>query len=124
MRVFVDWDTNEYSFVELGLPTIVDMPTMNVDDIADYLSDKYGYCVSSFKIIDLDSGAWHGNDAWVLYDDGKNLYILVGDYRLEEALEVKELSDNDFDTSEYDDYLVWTDAEEWVKQQEYEYEEE
>ena len=84
-----------------------------------YLSDNYGYCVSSFKIIDLDSGAWHGNDAWVLYDDGKNLYILVGGYRLEEALEVKGLSDNDFDTSEYNDYLVWTDAEEWVEQQEF-----
>lgn len=119
MRVFVNWDTDGYSVEELGLPTIVDMPTLSEYDIADYLSDKYGYCVSSFKIIGLDSGAWHGNDAWVLYDDGKNLYILVGGHTFEEALRVKELSDNDWDTSEYDDYLVWTDAEEWVKQQEF-----
>ena len=37
MRVFVDWDTDGYSVEELGLTSVVDMPTMNVDDIADYL---------------------------------------------------------------------------------------
>ena len=119
MRVFVDWDTDGYSVEELGLPTIVDMPTLNINDIADYLSDNYSYCVSSFKIIELDSGAWHGNDAWVLYDDGHELTVLIGGHTFEEALRVKELSDNDWDTSEYDDYLVWTDAEEWVEQQEF-----
>lgn len=117
MRVFVDWDTDGYSVEELGLPTIVDMPTLSVYDVADYLSDKYGYCVSSFKIIDLDSGAWHGNDAWVLYDDGKNLYILVGGHTLDIALEVKERCDADM-PSLYDNYIVWADAEEWVLQQE------
>ena len=119
MKVFVDWDTDGYSVEELGLPTIVDMPTMNIDDIADYLSDNYSYCVSSFKIIDLDSGAWHGNDAWVLYDDGHELIILVGGHTEKEALEVKELVDADKDLGEYDDFVVWTDAEEWVKQQEF-----
>jgi hypothetical protein len=118
MKVFVDWDTDEYSFVELGLPTIVDMPTMNVDDIADYLSDKYSYCVSSFKIIDLDSGCWHGEDAWVLFDDGTSLTILVGGHTLEVALEVKERCDADM-PSLYDNYIVWVDAEEWVEQQEF-----
>ena len=52
MKVFVDWDTDEYSVEELGLSTIVDIPTMNEEDVADYLSDEYGYCVNSFKIID------------------------------------------------------------------------
>jgi hypothetical protein len=118
MKVFVDWDTDGYSVEELGLSTIVDMPTMNEEDIADYLSDEYGYCVNSFKIIDLDSGSWHGQDAWVLFDDGHELIILIGGHTLEEALSVKELVDEDWDTSEYDNVLVWTDAVEWIKQQE------
>lgn len=115
MKVFVDWDIDEYSFVELGLPTIVDMPTMNVDDIADYLSDKYSYCVSSFKIIDLDSGCWHGEDAWVLFDNGHELVLLIG-HTLEEAIEVKERFDADM-PSLYDGDVVWCDAEEWSQQQ-------
>ena len=118
MRVFVDWDTDGPSVEELGLPTIIDMPTLNVDDIANYLSDKYGYCVSSFKIIELDSGYWHGEDAWVLYDDGHELIILISGHSLNEALEAKERCDAEM-PSLYDDYLVWTDAEEWVLQQEY-----
>ena len=118
MRVFVDWDTDGHSVEELGLTSVVDIPTLNVDDIADYLSDKYGYCVSSFKIIDLDSGAWHGHDAWVLSEDGASLIILVGGHSLETALEVKERYDADM-PSLYDNYVVWTDAEEWVKQQEF-----
>ena len=118
MRVFVDWDTDGYSVEELGLPTIVDMPTLNEEDIADYLSDNYSYCVESFKIIDLDSGAWHGEDAWVLYDDGHELTILIGGHTLEEALEAKERCDADM-PSFYDNHIVWTDAEEWVKQQEF-----
>jgi hypothetical protein len=118
MKVFVDWDTDGYSVEELGLSTIVDMPTLNEEDIADYLSDVYGYCVNSFKIIDLDSGSWHGQDAWVLFDDGHELIILIGGHTLEEALSVKELVDEDWNTSEYDNVLVWTDGVEWIKQQE------
>lgn len=118
MRVFVDWDTDGYSVVSLGLSSIVDIPTMNMNDVADYLSDKYGYCVSSFKIIDLDSGSWHGYDAWVLSNDGHELTILVGGHTLEVALEVKERCDADM-PSLYDNYIVWVDAEEWVKQQDF-----
>lgn len=55
MKVFVYWDTDGYSVEELGLTSVVDIPTMNEEDVADYLSDEYGYCVNSFKIIDLDS---------------------------------------------------------------------
>lgn len=118
MRVFVDWDTDGYSVEELGLPTIVDMPTLNIDDIADHLSDKYGWCVSSFKIIELDSGAWHGNDAWVLYDDGHEMTILVGGHTFEDALDAKERCDNDM-PSLYDNYIFWVDAEEWIEQQDF-----
>ena len=116
MRVFVDWDTDGYSVEELGLTSIVDIPTLNEEDIADYLSDNYGYCVESIKIIDLDSGSWHGHDAWVLSDEGSNLVLLIGGHKLEEAIEVKERYDADM-PSLFDGDVVWCDAEEWVLQQ-------
>ena len=116
MKVFVEWDTDGYSVEELGLTSVVDMPTLNIDDIADYLSNKYGYCVLSFKIIDLDSGYWHGEDAWVLYDDGHELFILIGGHTLEDAIKVKERYD---EYMPYDDYIVWADVEEWIEQQGY-----
>ena len=116
MKVFVNWDLGGHSPEEVGLDQVVDIPTMFVDDIADYLSDNYEYCVESFKIIDLDSGSWHGYDAWVLSDEGSELVLLVG-HTLEEAIEVKERYDNDM-PSPYDGDVVWCDAEEWVEQQE------
>lgn len=116
MRVFVNWDTDGYSVEELGLDTVVDIPTLNEDEIADYLSDNYGYCVESFKIIDLDSGSWDGYNAWVLSDEGGELVLLVG-HSLEEAIEVKERYDADM-PSMYDGDVVWCDATEWVQQQE------
>lgn len=67
----------------------------------------------------LNSGSWHGNDAWVLYDDGHELTILIGDYTEKEALKVKNMLDKDEDLGKYNDFIVWTDAEEWVKQQEF-----
>ena len=116
MKVKVNWDTDGRSVKELGLPEVVNMPTLNEENIADYLSDEYGYCVESFEIEDLDSGYWHGDDAWVLFDNGSEMVILVGGHTLEEAIEAKEASDNNLD-SEYDDYIVWTDSEEWLEQQ-------
>lgn len=118
MKVLVNWDTDGYSAEELGLDQVVDIPTMNEEDIADYLSDEYGYCVESFEITDLDSGSWHGQDAWVLYDDGSELTLLVGGYTLEQALEVKDRVDND-EPSLYDGDVMFADAEEWVQQQEW-----
>lgn len=115
MRVFVNWDTDGHSVEELGLTSVVDMPTLNEDEIADYLSDNYGYCVESYKIIDLDSGNWHGYNAWVLSDVGGELILLVG-HNLEEAIEVKERYDADM-PSLYDGDVVWCDATEWVQMQ-------
>ena len=118
MKVFVNWDTDGYSAEELGLDTVVDIPTMNEENIADYLSDEYGYCVESFKIIDLDSGSWYGQDAWVLSDDGSELVLLIGGHPLEVAIEVKERYDADM-PSLYDGDVVWCEAEEWSQQQEF-----
>jgi hypothetical protein len=113
MRVFVNWDTDGYSVKKLGLSKKVDIPTMNEDDIADYLSDEFGYCVESFDIIKLDRGKWHGQNAWVISDDGSQLVLLIGDHTLEEAIEVKERYDNDM-PSLYDGDVVLCDAEEFV----------
>lgn len=117
MEVKVNWDTDGNSLEELGLQEVVTIPTINIDEVADYLSNEYGYCVESFTIVNLDSGYYHGEDAWVLSDDGSEMSILVGDYTLEEALEAKEYFDSDDMGSEYADDIVWTDAEEWLEQQ-------
>lgn len=116
MQVKVNWDTDGVSAKELGLPEVVNMPTLSEENIADYLSDEYGYCVESFTIEDLDSGYWHGDDAWVLFDDGSEMVILVGGHTLEEAIEAKEAVDNELDL-EFDEYIHWTDSEEWLEQQ-------
>jgi hypothetical protein len=51
------WDTEslngiEYESVEDNLPTRVEIPSdvESDDEIADYLSDKFGYCVIAFDI--------------------------------------------------------------------------
>lgn len=50
--VMVDWDTDGTPIEDLGLPQKVVVPNhIEIDDIADYLSDEYGFCVSSFFII-------------------------------------------------------------------------
>lgn len=116
MKVRVNWDTDGRSAKESGLPEVVNMPTLSEENIADYLSDEYGYCVESFTIEDLDSGYWHGEDAWVLFDDGSEMVVLVGGHSLEEAIEAKEQLDNEWEC-DYDDYVVWTDSEEWLEQQ-------
>lgn len=35
---------------EVELPTEVSIPSMEEDEIADYLSDCYGFCIFSFNI--------------------------------------------------------------------------
>ena len=117
MEVKVKWDTDGYSLEELGLQEVVNMPTMNIYNVAEYLSDEYGYCVESFTIEDLDSGYFNGEEVWVLSDDGSELSILIGGHTFEEALEAKEYIDSDDEGSEYAEYIVWIYAEEWLEQQ-------
>lgn len=49
MLVVVEWDTDGVPSEELGLPSVVKIPEyIPEDEVADYLSDKYGYCVDSY----------------------------------------------------------------------------
>ena len=53
----IHWDLKddvlEYNIDECDVPTEVDLPdNINVFDVADYLSDKYGFLVISFKFVE------------------------------------------------------------------------
>ena len=115
MQVKVNWYTDGCSLEELGLQEVVTIPTINIDDVADYLSDEYGYCVESFTIVDLDSGYYQGEKAWLLSDDGNDVVVLIGGHTLEEALEAKEYYDSYDDGSEYGDCIVWMHELEWLE---------
>ena len=53
-EVYVEWDVSDSefeTFVNEGIPRIVYVPmSVAEEDIADWLSDKYGYCVESYTI--------------------------------------------------------------------------
>lgn len=117
MEVKVNWDTDGYSLEELGLQEVVTIPTINIDEVADYLSNEYGYCVESFTIVNLDSGYYHDEVAWLLSDDGSDVAVLTGGHTLEEALEAKEYFDSDDMGSEYADYIVCMTELKWMEHQ-------
>ena len=52
--VYVNWDVSDSefeTFTDEGVPREVYVPmSVEEDDIADWLSDEYGYCVESFTI--------------------------------------------------------------------------
>jgi hypothetical protein len=49
-KVKVYWDVDpDINVEELDLPEVVEIPE-SIDDIADYLSDEYGYCVTSYIV--------------------------------------------------------------------------
>lgn len=57
MRVFnIDWDIDQDDYINLNEqdllpPTGVKLPDdIQEDEIADWLSDTYGWCVNSFEI--------------------------------------------------------------------------
>lgn len=52
--VNIVWDVDEEDGEEdPGLPTEVEVPDdVDEDDIADWLSDEYGYCVESYELAD------------------------------------------------------------------------
>ena len=65
----------------------------------------------------LDSGYWHGSDAWILGADKDSLTILVGGYSENEAKKIKKLVDADKDLGEDADSVIVVDKDEWDEQQ-------
>ena len=72
------------------------------------------------------TGYWHGNDATILKEDGKNLTILVGSFTKEEIEEAKKFIDEDACCkyeeytaceSKYEEYIAYCDIDEWNEQQ-------
>lgn len=50
--VNIQWDTDNEPIEEFGLPVEVNVPrNIPEEDIADWLSDQYGFLVFSFNII-------------------------------------------------------------------------
>lgn len=48
-KIEVFWDTHGVSVGNFNLPTIVDVPIdIDEDEISDWLSDEYGFCVESW----------------------------------------------------------------------------
>ena len=55
MRVYeIDWDIDHDDLDHvLDLPVEVEVPDgTDIDDIADMLSDEYGFCINSFSVSD------------------------------------------------------------------------
>ena len=51
-KVIVNWDTDGYTLEECGFKEVVEIPNIiKEDEIADYLSYEYGYCVESFYFV-------------------------------------------------------------------------
>lgn len=49
--VDIEWDTDGEDADMIGLPSWVEIPSyVDEDDIADYLSDVFGFCVIGFEI--------------------------------------------------------------------------
>lgn len=52
-KVFVDWDTDGIDLEDVGLTDEVMIPNdIEEDEVADYLSDEYDFCVNSWCYID------------------------------------------------------------------------
>lgn len=51
-RICVNWETDGTPIEDIGLPTEVNVPNnIDIDDIADWLSDKYGFLVNGFCFV-------------------------------------------------------------------------
>jgi len=47
-EIMVEWDTDDET---PDLPKTVKIPAMKSDDVADYLSDNYGWCVNNWELV-------------------------------------------------------------------------
>mgnify|MGYP006967448386 FL=1 len=65
-----------------------------------------------FEIIKLNRYIYNDENAWLITDYGNEMIILVGDYSLEYAIDIKNRVDNEEDVG---DILVWID---WIDREE------
>ena len=74
--------------------------------------------VNENQNIELERGWWHGNDAWILDNDGDFVTFLIGGNSEEEARMVQKLVMDDRDLGTYGDFVECVDIDEWKEQQE------
>lgn len=79
-------------------------------DLADFVNE-------ALNEAKLESGYWHGDDAWILDKKGDSLVVLVGGYSEKDALKIKKLVDANKDLGNDDDYVLFIDQEDWDEQQ-------
>lgn len=76
------------------------------------------YVMEALNEAKLESGYWHGDDAYILDEDGDNLVILVGGgYSEDEALYIQKLVKADKDLKAAADYVKRISRDEWDEQQ-------
>jgi hypothetical protein len=49
----IKWDTDEDELIFESLPQKVEITVTDEDDIADALSDEYGFCVFGFDYVEI-----------------------------------------------------------------------
>ena len=94
------WDLNddclEYNIDECDLPEYVDIPRdIAEDEVADYLSNEYGFCVESFDIV-ADFENLTANELWNIRKQIKLGSIYVSDFNNREGYKAEDIS-NFFD---------------------------
>ncbi len=64
----IEWDASRSDIEECNLPSEIDIPdTVILDDIADYISDNYGFCIKGFAV-EVEGEDKYGG-IFTLYED-------------------------------------------------------
>lgn len=98
------------NLINSTLYKVKELSESSMMDLADFV-------IEALNEAKLESGYWHGDDAWVLDEDGDNLVILVGGYSEKDALKIQKLVKADKDLGDDADYVEWIGRDEWEDQQ-------
>ena len=97
MKAFnIVWDLEddvfEYNIDDCDLPRVVEIPlVVNEDEIADYLSDKYGFCVARYSL-GKDFEELTPNELWELRTEIILNSLYVADYTNSFGFSAKDVS--------------------------------
>ena len=80
----IKWDLEDdvvdYNIDDCDIPTMVDIPNdIKEEDVADYLSDEYGFCVESFRLV-KDFEELTKEELWELRNEITLNSLYVADY--------------------------------------------